>query len=64
MKERSDWMEGVLWAENEINSEAYLDDKEYSAIKLRERLAKSKSYSDSFIKGGLDYLEHLEERLC
>ncbi len=66
MKERSDWMEGLLWAENRIKNRS-VKTIVAEAEQLKWELLYSGVYGsvedEEFVEGGLDYLGHLEASL-
>ena len=64
MKERSDWMKGLLWAEEYIQKGVFFEDDEVGVNSLRWELLYSGEFCDEydgeFLVGALDYLKHLE----
>lgn len=67
MKERSDWMEGLLWAEEYIEKGVFFEDDEIGIDSLRWELNNPRDlfpdgYDGEFLRGVWSYLEHFEGR--
>ena len=66
MKNRSDWMEGLLWAEDYIEKGVFFEDDETGVETLSWELYYSGEYSDEetlnveWFKGAEDYLKQLK----
>lgn len=66
MNNRSQWMEGLLWAEEYLDKGVFFADDEIGLDSLRWTLLYSGEFCDEydgeFLVGALDYLEHVEKR--
>jgi len=66
---QSDWMKGLLWAEEYIQKGIFFSDDPTGVESLNWELHYSGQFEegyeikDSFFRGAVDYLEHYKERL-
>ena len=66
---QSDWMEGLLWAEEFIEEGIFFEDDETGVESLNwelfysGRFDKDEYLIDGFFKGASDYLNYYKERL-
>lgn len=66
MKERSLWMEGLLWAEEYVNKKVFFEDDETGIDSLSWELYHSGNFCSEkgeFFIGAEDYLKYLQVRL-
>ena len=64
MKQQSDWMKGLLWAENYIREGVFFEDDETGVESLYWELACSfYEEENEFVQGATDYLEYYKEKL-
>ena len=64
MKQQSDWMKGLLWAENTFKNNPDLDVEIIVSIVRKYIYHKCNHLTDKgFINGASDYLDYYKERL-
>lgn len=66
MNNRSQWMEGLLWAEEYLDKGVFFEDDEIGLRSLKWTLLYSgeccSEYDSEFLVGALDYLDYMEVR--
>lgn len=63
---QSEWMKGLLWAEDYIERGVFFEDDESGLSSLRWELLYSgefsSEYDGDFLVGALDYLDYMERK--
>lgn len=66
MKQQSDWMKGLLWAENYIQQGVFFEGDETGVKSLQWEIDNCFDYDLKFLdyyNGAVDYLEYYKEML-